>query len=514
MTTLRLACVIDDAAALPAEAVRHALALIRDETPFSITAFIEYKSAPARGAAAYRLVHAIDRALFARPRAGGVEPSFDIPVQTPQAFLSASGEVDVVIDFTEGGAPDALADAASHGLWRLSSWEPFAGFHDVLSAPVAEIVLSRRARVDAHTNCIARGAYNIKISAARTGAYIREKSALLLLRELKRLAADGAPRDLGTLDASPPRSPTVMETAAYSAGFVKALLDRGAEKLQERARLRPGMFFLKYGDGAPLDFDPASGREIAAPGNAYWADPFLFEENGRAYIFFEDYRYDTGRGHIGVGAIDEKGFAYIGPALETPYHLSYPFMFRQDGEIYMMPETNETRRLEIWRCVSFPDQWELCETALEGQSPADSVILERDGAWWLFTNLARGAYGDHNSELFVFRADGPLLQKLEPHPLNPVVIDARTARGGGRVFAHDGKLFRLSQDNSHGTYGYGLNVMEITRLDACGYDERLVRKITPDFESGLIGCHHGDFLGGAFVIDARRRRGGRPKRAT
>jgi hypothetical protein len=89
-----------------------------------------------------------------------------------------------------------------------------------------------------------------------------------------------------------------------------------------------------------------------------------------------------------------------------------------------------------------------------------------------------------------------------------VVTDTRTARNGGRVYRQDGRLFRTSQNNSHGVYGYGLNIMEILQLDLDQYEERPVFQLQPGFRRGLVGCHHMDVSGDRFVIDACRRWGG------
>jgi hypothetical protein len=174
----------------------------------------------------------------------------------------------------------------------------------------------------------------------------------------------------------------------------------------------------------------------------------------------------------------------------------------------MIPETHQSGRIEVWRSVGFPDRWELHATALDGTRAADTVLVERSGQWWIFTNLCLDGFGDHCSELHVFRTDGPQLGHVEPHPLNPVVVDSRTARAGGRVFFQDGRLLRVSQINSHGVYGYGLNIIEIERLDERSYRERVLRQITPGFENGIMGCHHFDAAEGQFVIDVRSRIGG------
>ena len=79
------------------------------------------------------------------------------------------------------------------------------------------------------------------------------------------------------------------------------------------------------------------------------------------------------------------------------------------------------------------------------------------------------------------------------------------------MFEQNGRLYRSSQDNSHGTYGFGLNLMEITRLDPTGYEEHRVRHLVGDFAKEIMACHHMDAAAGRFVIDVRRRMLGAPK---
>ena len=50
-------------------------------------------------------------------------------------------------------------------------------------------------------------------------------------------------------------------------------------------------------------------------------------------------------------------------AINLGYHMSYPQIVEEDGEIYMIPETVANKRLEVFHCVGFPDKWELFATA-------------------------------------------------------------------------------------------------------------------------------------------------------
>lgn len=510
MTTIRIAAIVDDPADIDIGPQRVFDAICEDER-FDFSAIIQSQSGARAGSAIYRFATAIDARLFARARK--VEtPNFEVrrnalAVYDASAFAGGEKSLDVLLDFSASGEATALAECASFGLWRLTSYQPYAGFFETRS-PVAKVDLFRTADRQSLPRRIASANYTVKFSAARTGAFLREKSVQLLIRELKRLAEEGVPADDGPLERPPARAPRNGDLAAYGIHLARNIGARIIEQVAIRARFRPGMFVLKHGAGGPLDFNPADGTHIAPTGNTYWADPFLFEHDGEMYAFFEDYDYASGRGHIGVGIFSDKNFFHIGPAITADYHLSFPYIFRHDREIYMIPETSQSRRLEIWRCVAFPDQWDLHATALDGTATADSALFQRDGACWLWTNITSDSYGDHCTELHLYRASDIALRDLEPHPLNPVVIDARTARGGGRVFEDNGALYRVSQDNAFGTYGYGVNIMEITRLDMRGYSERLARHIAPNFEHGLIGCHHADFAKGRYIIDVRRRYGG------
>ena len=69
------------------------------------------------------------------------------------------------------------------------------------------------------------------------------------------------------------------------------------------------------------------------------------------------------------------------------YHLSYPFIFEEEGNYYMIPETSENQRLEIYICKSFPSEWELFSTAFEGEMILDcTYYIDKSNKKWFFLN--------------------------------------------------------------------------------------------------------------------------------
>ncbi|MFZ5618062.1 MAG: glucosamine inositolphosphorylceramide transferase family protein [Pseudomonadota bacterium] len=457
-----------------------------------------------------------EEALFLRSR-GAATPHFEKRRGTitaerlgaDAAYRAAAGG-DVIIDMADAHGAPLLASAARFGVWRLTSTAADFGFREAATdVSATEVELVRFSAKSPGGETIARAAFNTKFVAAYNAAFAREKSIGLIERELARLHLSGeAPR--GVARAPRTASPTSPDVVVYGFRAAGSLSRRLAFAAAARLRLRPGMFMLMTAAGSPFDFDPRKGKRIVPEGDHYWADPFIFRWRNKTYVFFEDYDYRTGRGEIGVAEIENGEFRVIGPALRRDYHLSFPFVFEEGGDVFMIPETGEARRVELWRATAFPTEWELYSTALEGVDCADTVIARHRGQWWLFTNISKGRFRDHCGELHVFRIDGPDLSNPVPHPLNPVVVDSRTARGGGRVFEKDGGLFRMSQVNERGEYGYGVNIMEITRIDMLDYREELARRIEPTFDSALMGCHHLDFVDDLVVMDIRKKWGGFP----
>lgn len=75
----------------------------------------------------------------------------------------------------------------------------------------------------------------------------------------------------------------------------------------------------------------------------WFADPFILDvTKNEIIILAEEYNYNVRRGRIARVVIDrrtyeEKGFEII---LDLPTHLSFPFIIRQNGKVYVMPENS------------------------------------------------------------------------------------------------------------------------------------------------------------------------------
>jgi hypothetical protein len=243
-----------------------------------------------------------------------------------------------------------------------------------------------------------------------------------------------------------------------------------------------------------------NSTRISAPRGHFWADPFVCSHNGKTYCFVEDYVYKTRRGHISVLEIIDGGARLLGDCIKEDFHLSFPFLFRHEGQLYMCPESSEARQIRMYRCKNFPLEWELCAVPMDGVSAADSMFFEHGGKWWMLTNIDRSGLNDHCSELCLFYASSPFDQDWTAHPQNPLRIDADGGRNAGLIL-EDNRMFRAAQRQGFDQYGKGLALYEIVALDEEVYVERLVSQIDCSYRSGLLGSHHVSTTGKITVFD-------------
>lgn len=223
------------------------------------------------------------------------------------------------------------------------------------------------------------------------------------------------------------------------------------------------------------------------------ADPFLFEQDSTFYLFFEVVNTEpVKQGDIGcASSTDGVHWTYHKVVLNEPFHLSYPQVFAWEGEIWMVPETNQTSTVRLYRAVNFPDEWEFDRTLLD-ERIADPSLLHHEGNWYLFgaTNPA-----DHWNTTRLFVAPelvGPWVE----HPSSPVHSgDNNYSRPGGRVLTIDGSIFRFVQDGVP-KYGRQLFAFEISRLTPKVIEESLHSEdpvLTAGARAyGTKGMHHLD----------------------
>ncbi|WP_051310527.1 hypothetical protein [Bradyrhizobium sp. Cp5.3] len=216
---------------------------------------------------------------------------------------------------------------------------------------------------------------------------------------------------------------------------------------------------------------------LADPGHRFYADPFPITWQGRTFVFFEDLDHRVGKGIISAIEFGDAGpVGEVVPVLEEPWHLSYPFLIEDGGELWMIPESSTHGDVALYKCVRFPDKWERHATLLSGLELADVTITRHNGMNYLF-GAWRDGTGGYSDSLAIFYAEH-LLGPWLPHASNPVLIDRASARPAGNFVTINERLWRPVQDCADG-YGAGLGLAEVVELSSTTFRQIVRHSLRP-----------------------------------
>jgi hypothetical protein len=189
-------------------------------------------------------------------------------------------------------------------------------------------------------------------------------------------------------------------------------------------------------------------------------------------------------------------------AIEEPYHLSYPQVFRYGDDVFCIPESGQARAVRLYRAIDFPYRWEHAHTLIQDFSAIDGTLLRRDGKWWLFCTSSESAQRGYNSHLYIWYASD-LFGDWQQHAGNPVKIDVRSSRPAGPFFTHESALYRPAQDCSR-TYGGAICLNRIDALSETEFKETVAGVIRPPLGRYSEGIHTICCAAGDCIVDLKR----------
>lgn len=338
-------------------------------------------------------------------------------------------------------------------------------------------------------SCVFSGRYKTKRVMSMNEELVMREGHVDLAQELLRLARNGfAFREL-PIPSVEWRKPGFLDVIRYR---ITTVLREVGFFLRTKARGRQLVFSVGIAQGHWQEADLAAAIFVPNPPGSYLADPFLVERDGRTVCYVEEFDLKSEHGRIswldlGDGTDTPE---YCGTLIEEPYHMSFPFTFEYQGQLYMVPETFEAGEISLYGCLEFPDRWERTGTLMDNVEASDTMIFEQAGRWWMLTNLRPEGALDFFSRLYVFWSDNPTSSGWTPHPLNPVIIDADGGRNGGLLRDGDDQIFRVGQEQSLMTYGAGWSVSLIRALDPQQYDESTLTTAKPTTSGHIVGGHH------------------------
>lgn len=420
-------------------------------------------------------------------------------------------DLDLIIHCGSGTPRGELSDAAAFGLIALDyGWDPTGrnacpgeppGFQEVHARKDATgFAIRQLNQPHGSDKVLMSGQFQTKFHYLLNQAALRKKSNAHLMKLVAQLAADRTLPVQGPAAGTfhnAPRAPGVAAQFSYGCSLARTIAGKVMTRLLLKRDYRWAFAFSRN-NWTSLAMDRSN--RVRNPPNHFLADPFVVREGNRDFCFVEDYDYSRKRGCIAVYELNGNNAEALGEAIVEPFHMSFPYLFRFGGKLYMCPETSENRDIRLYECVDFPLRWKLAKVLMENVSAVDTMIFERDGSWWMFTNIDSAEADDNSAELFLFFSDNPIDGVWKAHPRNPLFIDPSRARNAGLLFDGDA-IYRVAQRQAFDMYGYGFSINRISMLDKERYGETELRSVKPNFFANLKGTHHLHSNGFVSVFD-------------
>lgn len=254
-------------------------------------------------------------------------------------------------------------------------------------------------------------------------------------------------------------------------------------------------------------------------GKRYWlADPFVFEKDGVTYLFYEAYDLILHRGKIGYSIItDENTPSEVHIVIDEPYHLSFPYIFEQNGDIFIMPETCGNNTVKFFRASTFPTKWEEHKTIIDDIFACDSIFINSHrGKYYLIANemYRKDVPNNNYSSCWVKNYLYPLHNDLTIAGERTLIAEGDYGiRNAGKSFSKDNTLYRVGQNCMNRLYGKGLVFFEVKSIepyveqikyamDCEEFDGHITRKN----KAHIIGVHTYNFSEHYEVIDFSQMR--------
>lgn len=235
----------------------------------------------------------------------------------------------------------------------------------------------------------------------------------------------------------------------------------------------------------------------------WFADPYLLEVTAdRIVVLVEEFCYKIRKGRIARLVISRPDFVLqdMKIILELPTHLSFPVIYRKDGDVYVMPENSASGGANIYR---YDREKETLEKVHEvGHLPiTDATIVKlNSGEEYIFSTKLPNPNG---SELQIYSFDGDKILMEEKAVAN-VSFPSNIARNAGDAFYVGNQLYRPAQDCNK-CYGNGLDIQKVNKQGDSFTFETVTAFHSDNPDYGL-GYHTFNMKNGLIVVDGHRYR--------
>jgi hypothetical protein len=294
------------------------------------------------------------------------------------------------------------------------------------------------------------------------------------------VCADLLSGNAGYLNDEPSTTKAPIYHVPTNFQLIKFLFKSNLRKIHEIIRNHSFVDYWNIGVvSAPIhsflekDFYPPVKWFPKLPKKIFFADPFMLVDGNKLHIFFEEYPYKELKGKIAYICYENGQFSGPETVLDEPFHLSYPYILKIDGDIYMIPQ-NRTDKVMMYKAIDFPLKWEKRHVLIDNFPGVDSTPFNYEGVWWMFTS-ARNDGKNHN--LKIYYADD-IFGEWHAHPQNPIKTDVRSARSAGTPYVYEGVLYRPAMNYSEKPQG-SITINKVLKITKEAYQEVKHNEVRP-----------------------------------
>ena len=230
----------------------------------------------------------------------------------------------------------------------------------------------------------------------------------------------------------------------------------------------------------------------------WFADPQLLSvTESEIVVLVEEFAYSNNRGRIAKLTVDRSNYTLreMKVILDLPTHLSFPFIYRKGGDIYLMPENCKSDATKIYRYNPATD--ELTKVSNVTSLPiADAVLTATpDGKEYLLSTKEPMQNKDR-LQVYTFHPD---MLAIDDIPVQDITFPSNIARNAGEVFEVDGIRYRPAQDCNK-CYGNGIVLQRVEYADG-RFAITDVNAFHSDYPEMDMGYHTFNIKNGLIVVD-------------
>ena len=229
----------------------------------------------------------------------------------------------------------------------------------------------------------------------------------------------------------------------------------------------------------------------------FQADPFIIEKEDKLYVFYEAFSFLNSKGilrcRILSNNLDEIGDIKLEGFDDLKCHLSFPFLFYLDGNLFMIPESSERKEVILFKSTEFPACWEKVKVLIPEAEFTDNIFFTLDNTCYLISTTLE-------NEMVIHTASGILGEWEKINPL--LTLCNYHHRGAGTPYFINNKNYILTQECSPDAYGKSIFIKELVSLSPLHFEEKLVANIDPIINKSA-GIHTLNFSNGYIVYDTK-----------